>query len=405
MRPTSTPNGDAMHRATSIPQKRRSIQRKCVKVTLISFCIYVKLWAGQHHPTPISSGLQHNQKDTSVVPEFKVVLSKIPPIDHKKKLMKSIYDIPAGSRLLRAEAKTGGGGRSNSFLCVFGMYRYMMEVCNIAMSVQHPFDDFMHIRDMLIECVCDILRMGPIAISKMRLRTITEHKALRVELDRDEALLHRDLPDHLVTLLADKHLLMSEKLAKNIEWPDAHLHDEIRCGFRLVGAGTKSNIFKPDFKPATITECELMKKSKFLRPALIGKLKSQTEVEHLDELHAITRAETTDKQWLTGPITADALHEEFGDGWIPVTRFAVKQKNKIRPIDNFAENFVSEAWSSPPEKLDLHSVDHVAWLLGIFGRLVFDKQCIDVTPKSDIWATSHGLVFQRCQMFADDIRS
>ena len=39
---------------------------------------------------------------------------------------------------------------------------------------------------------------------------------------------------------------MFEKLAKSIEWPDTHLHDEIRCGFRLVGAGTKSNIFKPD---------------------------------------------------------------------------------------------------------------------------------------------------------------
>ena len=82
----------------------------------------------------------------------------------------------------------------------------MMEFCKIAISVQHLCDDFMHIPDILIEseCVCDILRMGPIAVSKMRLQTITELKALRVELDRDEALLHRDLPDHLKTLMADK---------------------------------------------------------------------------------------------------------------------------------------------------------------------------------------------------------
>ena len=89
-------------------------------------------------------------------------------------------------------------------------------------------------------------------------------------------------------------------------------------------------------------------------------------MEHLDELHAITRAEATDKLWLTGPITADALHEEFGDGWIPVTRFAVKQKNKIRPIDNFAENFVNEAWSSP-EKLDLHSLTTLLGFSGYFA--------------------------------------
>ena len=81
-----------------------------------------------------------------------------------------------------------------------------------------------------------------------------------------------------------------------------------------------------DFKPATITENELMKKAKFLRPALIGKLKSKPEVEHLDELHSVTRAEATDKQWLTGPSTAEELHKEFPGGWLPVTRFAVKQK-------------------------------------------------------------------------------
>ena len=41
---------------------------------------------------------------------------------------------------------------------------------------------------------------------------------------------------------------------------------------------------------------------------------------------------------------------------------------------------MNEAWSSP-EKLDLHSVDHVAWLLAIFCKLVFDKKCIEVTLK------------------------
>ena len=180
--------------------------------------------------------------------------------------------------------------------------------------------------------------------------------------------------------MSDKQLLMFEELVKSIDWPDTQLHAEIRSGFRLVGPGVKSNIFKPDFKPATITENELMRKAKFRRPALIGKLKSQSKVEYLDELHSITRSESEDKQWLTGPTTSQALHQEFPDGWLPVTRFAVKQKNKIRPIDNFAENFVNEAWSAP-EKLDLHSVDHVAWLLGVFCKLVFDKKCIDVSLK------------------------
>ena len=46
-------------------------------------------------------------------------MPRIPPIDHKTRLLKAVYDIPAGSRLLRAEAKTGDRGKSDTFLCVW----------------------------------------------------------------------------------------------------------------------------------------------------------------------------------------------------------------------------------------------------------------------------------------------
>ena len=45
-------------------------------------------------------------------------------------------------------------------------------------------------------------------------------------------------------------------------------------GFRLVGKGTKSGVFKSEVKAAAMTEMDLMEKAKFLRPLILGKLKS-----------------------------------------------------------------------------------------------------------------------------------
>ena len=217
-----------------------------------------------------------------------------------------------------------------------------------------------------------------------------------------------NIPSHIRTILASKHVLMLERLAGTINWPDEKLHDEIRNGFRLVGMGTKSNIFKPDFKPATITEDELMKKAKFLWPALIGKLKNQQEDELLQELRTITAAEAENKGWLTGPHRLKAIQDEFQNEWLPVVRFAVRQKNKTRPIDNFAENGVNDAWSSP-EKLDLHSVDHVTWLIGVLCKMVFHRKCIDVTlkcgkkimaPLHDDWISSNA----KCMLTTLDLK-
>jgi len=40
--------------------------------------------------------------------------------------------------------------------------------------------------------------------------------------------------------------------------------------------------------------------------------------------------------------------------------FAVRQKNKTRPIDDFRENTLNETFGSA-EKLELRTMDHVLW--------------------------------------------
>ena len=97
----------------------------------------------------------------------------------------------------------------------------------------------------------------------------------------------------------------------------------------MVGLAADSGVFKRAVKAPQFTEEELAKPSKFNRPFILGKMNSRSTAEYNEGLLELPAAEA---------------HERFGDSWIPVRRFAVQQKGKMRPIDDFSENQVNEAW-------------------------------------------------------------
>ena len=304
-----------------------------------------------------------------------VVLDKVPAVNHKRVIQSPVLHIPAGTKLLRTEAKRG------QVLCVFGIFHSYQQFVQASRNLLHPFDEFMNVPDILLKCMFDILSMGPVGIAKARLQKILEWKRKRCELESEEKALHARIPQHLRHLVKDKQFLLIRQLAQDIGWPDTEIHKEMLEGFRLVGKGTKSGVFKPEVKAATMTEMDLMEKAKFLRPLILGKIASSKAPEYLTELHNITDNEAGDKGWLEGPMSAAQVSEQLGDVWLPVQRFAVRQKNKLRPIDNFAENKVNEAWECP-EKIDLHALDQLTWLISIVCKVAAAKGVIEVPLKS-----------------------
>ena len=203
----------------------------------------------EQHDTDISAPSSHRafmqprgRKVQQLVPEFQkvfsMVLEQIPSVDGKKRLQAALGDIPAGAKLLRTEAKQG------AFLCVFGVYHTVRQFVWECRQLQHPFDEFMNLPDILLECIYKVLVMGPIDVAKFRLGKIQKWRQVRDELGKTEAALHEAIPDHMRTLVQDKQFLLLEYLAKSIGWGDESLHDELREGFKLVGEGTPSNVFK-----------------------------------------------------------------------------------------------------------------------------------------------------------------
>lgn len=246
--------------------------------------------------------------------------------------------------------------------------------------LSHPFDEYMNVPDILLECMFEVLTKGPVEITKHRLQKLVERRRVRAELECSERALHARVPEHLKHLVKDKQFLLLQKLAQDIEWPDRQIHSEMVQGFRLVGAGTKSGVFKPEVKHATMTEEQLVKRAKYLRPLILGRIASSEPPDYLAELHEITKSEAGDKRWLEGPYTADQVGEIIGKDWLPVQRFAVKQKNKLRPIDNFAENKVNDAWECP-EKIDLHALDQLTWIISILCKASMTSGAVEVPLK------------------------
>ena len=110
-----------------------------------------------------------------------------------------------------------------------------------------------------------------------------------------------------------------------------------------------------------------MQDSKFLRPLLLGKVKSSSGTDqYANELFDITVKEAMDKNWLEGPFDVADIDNMF-DCWLPVRRFAVFQRGKVRPIDDMKENKLNQSFSCG-EKIDLQALDHLVWSLQVITR-------------------------------------
>ena len=117
-------------------------------------------------------------------------LAAVPPVDHKRLLKEPLPHIPAGAKLLRSEANRGQEGIKVT--CVFGILHSCQQFVQASRSrsLSHLFDEFMNVPDILLQCMFDILTMGPIAISKMRLQKLQAWRKIRLELEGAEKAMH-----------------------------------------------------------------------------------------------------------------------------------------------------------------------------------------------------------------------
>eukprot|EP00435_Cladocopium_sp_Y103_P010138 s2396_g2.t1 len=307
-----------------------------------------------------------------LIPEYikvvTVLLQEEPHLDGKRCLRSNVNNIPAGSKLLRSEAK---GGVDSAVLCVFGIFHGHEQFVRVARSLWHPFDELRHLPDLMTRAIFELLSMSKLDNAKRRLDTLKLWRQWADELAMDESVIKEQMPPHVKGIMANKRLALLERVANRcLDWPDKRLHQELKEGFKIVGEAPATGVFRLQPKTGSMSESELMEQSKFLRPAIIGKTKSAGSGLHTKELFEITLTEATEKKWLQGPYCYEEVTQLLGRSWLPVRRFCVEQRGKLRPIDDFCENKLNNAFTTV-DKISLRTMDHVVW-----AALIICKHCL-----------------------------
>ena len=293
-----------------------------------------------------------------------ILVNSIPSLDCKKCLRHALGDIPAGCKLLRTEANKGNAG--DLTLCVFGCYRSMQQFVDVSKQLWHPYDELKNLPDPLVRTLFWYLHSAPSDITKQRIGCVTRWRSVGAKLRSMESELHKQMSDAVACVLRGKNILLMRHVAEEMKWPDLALFDEMTQGFELTGNFSASGVFKPQVNIPTLSVEQLEQNSKYLRPTILGRMQITEDDELQDELLQVTETEK-EKGWLDGPYSVGEVTEMFGRQWLPVRRFAVKQKNKIRPIDDFRESTLNETFGSA-EKPELRTMDHVLWTMVILAQ-------------------------------------
>ena len=148
----------------------------------------------------------------------------VPAVDSKKQLIHAQGPIPAGSKLLRAEANKG---KSSKFLCVFGIYRTMAQFVDCAKTLWHPFDGLRNLPDNMIKSLFLNLTESPRLLAKQRCQFLEKWSARAGQLQTEELKVHQSMSVHVQRIMAVKRVLLMEELATEMGWPDMNLFKEM----------------------------------------------------------------------------------------------------------------------------------------------------------------------------------
>ena len=300
------------------------------------------------------------------IEEFKcqAVLQEFPwplPLDDKGNLRVAVGSIPAGSRLLRVTSKQGVVAAKKSdtaddkpLSVTFGIYRTDHEFMAQALHLDHPFDLCVAVPDFMLKALAFTLKEGPVGVMRHRIGLLQKWTSWRKELMGAEKALHESMEPGVAAVMKGKNILLLERIAASFSWPDEEVFKHLKEGFPLVGESSPSGIFDVDRKPASLTRSELFQHAKYLKPTLWAKVANSKLDDAACHIWNATQEELLDKGWLTGPYSWEELQARFPDGWLPVRRFGLVQK------DDLAENSVNRAYAVS-DRISLRALDELVW--------------------------------------------
>ena len=194
-------------------------------------------------------------------------------------------------------------------------------------------------------------------IALERAEEVKRWVAFSKELSAKEPDLKSSISPRIAEVLKDKRLCLLERLLEEAGHEDTSLVEDIKKGFDLTGALPRPGVFNQKFRPASMTCEDLRKVSNLSRDVLLESVQNSGDKEVDISLFAATLKEV-EKGFIKGPIS----REELPAGSTLTNRFPVKQKNKVRPIDDYKASLANVAVTQS-EGVTIHTIDHIASMI------------------------------------------
>ena len=320
----------------------------------------------------IEAELQPRRNHNDIVPEFKDIKMFGGATEKELEFFKSKNGearssanlknlgnlvVPANSKTLNVTEEEGSTGLSAGEV---GIQWSKSEFVKMATQKKHPFDEEIKVPQRIAQAIYNIAKLGPDGVAKKRRLALKYYSDLKRELSVNEANLHKSMHEDVERIAGNKNILLFEQMLRDVGYDDMAVCDLLKYGVFIIGDLDKIGIWKEsDEKESRCSAEQLWALSKEAQDeVLVPRTIKNRAVE--DSVWKTTLEEVKDKL-LDGPFTREQIADMVGEEWIAARRFGLEQGDKIRPIDNFAQFMVNNAFGSK-EKVQLLGVDHViAW--------------------------------------------
>lgn len=286
--------------------------------------------AGLHCPTPTFAAQTSQLDAIRHQTEFQPSIKGLPWVSEFKEIiyLDEQAPVPKNARLIGTPAV---GHIASANKKTVGVHRHPQEFIDTALAAKHPGFDADQLPGPMLEAVQFCTAHSEEYEAKSRSETLRSMIHEAKSLTEQETSLKAGMSDRRRNVLTKKRLLLFKSLLQQAGSPDVDLVDDMSAGFDLTGKLPLSNQFEPKFKPAGIPPEALRSVADRARRALLESVKGSGDPILDSGVYAATMKEK-DKGFLKGPIDPDDVPK----GGTLTRRFGVHQRDKVRPIDDYA---------------------------------------------------------------------
>lgn len=226
-----------------------------------------------------------------------------------------------------------------------------------AVNVGHPAELQALFPESVRQAVDATISTSQTDLARSRTAELCKWAFLAEEVMPQERALKENVSSRRRTVLHDKKLVLFGKLIEQSGHEDVSLIQDLANGFSFTGELPKSGVFKNKLRPAKISCENLRKLARLSRESILKSVAKSSDPELDVALMEATRKEVT-KGFLVGPI----MPADLPDDCLLTKRFPVKQKNKVRPIDDYKANMVNHSVTQS-EAVTIHTLNHIAAMI------------------------------------------